>query len=88
MGEKRYLLTAVRHGYPGLEIRVVLWPQSTKTSVGPPDNARWWSGGPVVYRKTHHKKKLIGTDHFYAFMSFSVYVMYCKDRSNALNKKR
>ena len=30
---------------PGLEIRVVLWPQSTKTSVGPPDSARWWSGG-------------------------------------------
>ena len=29
----------------GLEIRVVLWPQSTKTSVGPPDCARWWSGG-------------------------------------------
>ena len=34
-------------------------------------------GGPVVYRKTHHKrtlfkKKLIGTDHLYAFMSFSV----------------
>ena len=34
-------------------------------------------GSPVVYRKTHHKgtlfkKKLIGTDHFYAFMSFSV----------------
>ena len=29
----------------GLEIRVVLWPQSTKTSAGPPDSARWWSGG-------------------------------------------
>ena len=28
-----------------VEIRVVLWPQSTKTSVGPPDGARWWSGG-------------------------------------------
>ena len=28
-----------------LEIRVVLWPQSTKTSVGPPDSDRWWSGG-------------------------------------------
>ena len=50
-------------------------------------------GGPVVYWKTHHKrtvfkKKLIGTDHFYAFMSLSVYVMYCKDCSNALYKKR
>ena len=31
--------------FPGLEIRVVLWPQSTKTSVGPPDDAMWWSGG-------------------------------------------
>ena len=29
----------------GLEIRVVLWPQSTKTSAGLPDSARWWSGG-------------------------------------------
>ena len=27
------------------EIRVVLWPQSTKTSVGPPDISMWWSGG-------------------------------------------
>ena len=27
----------------GLEIRVVLWPQSTKTSVGPPDISMWWS---------------------------------------------
>ena len=48
-------------------------------------------GGPVVYWKTHHKrtvfkKKLVGTDHFYAFVSFSVYVM--KDCSNALYKKR
>ena len=31
--------------YTGLEIRVVLWPQSTKSSVGPPDSAMWWSGG-------------------------------------------
>ena len=29
----------------GLKIRVVLWPQSTKTTGGPPDSARWWSGG-------------------------------------------
>ena len=29
----------------GLEIRVVLCPQSTKTSVGPPDISTWWSGG-------------------------------------------
>ena len=29
----------------GLEIRVVLWPQSTRTSGGPPDSAMWWSGG-------------------------------------------
>ena len=29
----------------GLEIRVVLWPQSTKTSVGPPAISMWWSGG-------------------------------------------
>ena len=53
--------------FSGLEIRVVLWPQSTKTSVGPPDSARWWSGG--LLEKNHHKrtvffKKLIGTDHF------------------------
>ena len=31
--------------YAGLGIRVVLWPRSTKTSVGSPDKARWWSGG-------------------------------------------
>ena len=29
----------------GLKIRVVLWPQSTKTSFGPPDIAMGWSGG-------------------------------------------
>ena len=51
-------------------------------------------GGPVVYWKTHHKrtvlikKKVIGTDHFCAFISFSVNVMYCKDCSNAMYKKR
>ena len=46
-------------------------------------------GGPVVYWKTHHKrtvfkKKLVGPDDFYAFISSSVNVMYCKDCSNAL----
>ena len=50
-------------------------------------------GGPVVYWKTHHKrtvfkKKLIGTDHFYACISFSVNVIYGNDCSNALYKKR
>ena len=50
-------------------------------------------GGPVVYWKTDHKrtvfkKKLIGTDHLYAFISFSVNVMYCNDYSNALCRKR
>ena len=45
---------AVEHS--GLEIRVVLWPQSTKTSVGPPYSATVAvGGGPVVYWKTHHK---------------------------------
>ena len=39
------LKVAVYKTCSGLEIRVVLWPQSTKTSVGPPDSARWWSGG-------------------------------------------
>ena len=29
----------------GLEIRVVLWPQSTRSSGGPPDSAMWLSGG-------------------------------------------
>ena len=29
----------------GLEIRVVLCPQSTRTSGGPPYSAMWWSGG-------------------------------------------
>ena len=29
----------------GLEIRVVLWPQPTRTSGGPPDSVMWWSGG-------------------------------------------
>ena len=33
------------HAVSGLEIRVVLWPQSTRTSGGPPDCATWWSGG-------------------------------------------
>ena len=37
-----------------LKIRVVLWPQSTKTSVGPPDSDRWWSGD--FYWKSHHKR--------------------------------
>ena len=50
-------------------------------------------GGPVVYWKTHHKgsvfkKKVNWLDHFYAFISFSVNVMYCRDCSNALYKKR
>ena len=50
-------------------------------------------GGPVVYWKTHKyrtvfKKKLTGTGHFYAFITCSVNVMYCKDCSNALYKKR
>ena len=31
--------------YAGLGIRVVLWPQSTRTSGGPPESAMWWSGG-------------------------------------------
>ena len=49
-------------------------------------------GGPVVYWKTHHygtvfKKKFIGTDNLYAFIYFSVNVMYCNDCSNALYKK-
>ena len=26
-------------------IRVVLWPQSARTSGGPPDSGMWWSGG-------------------------------------------
>ena len=34
------------------------------------------------------KKKFIGTDNFYAFISFSVNVMYCKDYSIALYKKK
>ena len=43
-------------------------------------------GRPVVYLKTHHKStvfknKVIVTDHFYAFMSLSVDVMYYKDCS-------
>ena len=29
----------------GLEIRVVLWPQSTNTYAGQPDSDVWWSGG-------------------------------------------
>ena len=47
-------------------------------------------GGPVVYWKTHHKrtvfkkKNVSGTDHLYAFISFSVNVMYCKYCSNAM----
>ena len=32
-------------GSTGLEIRLVLWPQSTKTSVGLPDSDMWWSCG-------------------------------------------
>ena len=57
-----------------LKIRVVLLPQSTKTSVGPPDNARW-SKGKLTTKEHYLKKKLIGTDHCYAFISFSVYML-------------
>ena len=32
---------------------VVLCLQSTKTSVGPPDSARWWSGGLLESSETH-----------------------------------
>ena len=38
-------ITGLSNYHTGLEIRVVLWPQSTKTSVGPPDISTWWSGG-------------------------------------------
>ena len=46
-------------------------------------------GGPVVYWKTHHGfiQMVISTDNFYAFISFSVNVMYCKDGTNALQEK-
>ena len=49
-------------------------------------------GGPVVYWKTYHKRTVLrpilkkidnGTDHLYAFIFFSVNVMYCKYCSNA-----
>ena len=55
------LITLEDAPWSGLEIRVVLWPQSTNTSVGPPDSALSdhqivLGGGPVVYWKTHHKR--------------------------------
>ena len=31
------------HTTSGLKIRVVLWPQSTKTSVGPPDSEQYFN---------------------------------------------
>ena len=41
-------------------MRVVLWPQSTKTSVGPPDSL---CGGPVVYWKILTIKKQYFLQH-------------------------
>ena len=43
-----YRTLEVRPG--GLEITVVLWPQSTRTCGGPPDSATWWSGGVFFFR--------------------------------------
>ena len=71
--------------YAGLKIRVVLWPQSTKTYAGPPDSAMWWSGG--LLKKLSILTILIGTDICYAFISFSLNFMYGKDCSNAIQEK-
>ena len=78
--------------FSGLEIRVVLWPQSTKTTVGPPDSARWWSGGPLKNSPKKNKtycflSLLAPVDHLYAFISFSVNVMYGKDCANVVQEK-
>ena len=81
--------SVILHISSGLEIRVVLWPRLPKLLQ---DHQIDLGGGPVVYWKTHHKKqylkkKLVGPDDFYAFISCSVNVMYCKDCSNALQEK-
>ena len=44
------LLGPCKFNLSGLEIRVVLWPQSTKSFVGPPDSLICC--GPVVYWET------------------------------------
>ena len=69
-------------GQSGLKIRVVCGP-SLPTLLS--DHQIVLGGGPVVYWKTHHKRtvfflKLIGTDHFYACISFSVNVIYAWQR--------
>ena len=65
---------------------MVLWPQSTKTYA---DSAMWWSGG--LLKNSSIKNSiltiLIGTDICYAFISFSLNLMYGKDCSNAIQEK-
>ena len=68
-------------GYKGISMSGYKQGSKLGWSCGPSlpkllsDHQIMLGGGPVVYKKTHHKrtlfkKKLIGTD-FYAFMSFS-----------------
>ena len=45
--------------HPGLNIRMVLWPQSTNISVGPPDISMWCSGG--LLEKLYPIKNSIST---------------------------
>ena len=41
--------------FPGLEIRVDRWPESTKNPVGPPIQVMQWSGGlPKLCQRTLH----------------------------------
>ena len=72
----------------GLEIRVVLWPQSTRTSGGPPDSAMWWSGGLMETKLlTINFDNIFKmcTDAFYdQYHLFSIQFIYCKVFSNVL----
>ena len=43
---------AMSYVHPGLNIKVVLWLHSTKTSVGLPDSIIILCGGPVVIRES------------------------------------
>ena len=60
----------------GLEIRVVLWPQSTKTSVGPPDSAKWWSGG--LLENSSIKEQYLNKNNWHrSFLCFHIFFVKC-----------
>ena len=74
----------------GLEIRVVLWPQSSKTSVGPPDISMWWSGGLLKTLKKQYFGNIFKmcTNTFLTnVISFSIKCMNCKVFSSLVRSR-